>query len=175
MRPPPKSSHLAAAGTSYWIYCFLHSGVRCARRGARRNPSSLLPSPSLLLGPAVTGGGGGGNSDSDSSHMGPGAARRCASLLRRRRGLLRAALLPSSSSLHSLAPPRPSIRHRHGNRLRAPTKRAGAGQDGMFLKARPSGPDVPAHLLTPSCLAPVGLTAARYRLPGKQVLLLHYY
>lgn len=106
---PSESSHtLASAGTSYWMYCFLHSGVMCAERCSA---NFILPFPlHSHPGPAVTGGGGGGgggNSDSDSSPHGP------------RRG---AALLSSSAAaevslerpsrhlpppLHSPAPPRP--------------------------------------------------------------------
>lgn len=75
---PSESSHTAtAAGTSYWMYCFLHSGVMCAERCSA---NFILPSPlHSHPGPAATGGGGGGgNSDSDSSPHGP---RRGAALL----------------------------------------------------------------------------------------------
>lgn len=67
---PSESSHTpAAAGTSYWMYCFLHSGVMCAERCSA---NFILPfPPHSHSGPAVTGGGGGGNSDSDSSPHGP--------------------------------------------------------------------------------------------------------
>lgn len=74
---PSESSHTpAAAGTSYWMYCFLHSGVMCAERCSA---NFILPfPPHSHSGPAVTGGGGGGgNSDSDSSPHGP---RRCTAL-----------------------------------------------------------------------------------------------
>lgn len=69
---PSESSHTpAAAGTSYWMYCFLHSGVMCAER-CSANFILTFP-PHSRSGPAVTGGGsgGGGNSDSDSSPHGP--------------------------------------------------------------------------------------------------------
>lgn len=74
---PSESSHtLASAGTSYWMYCFLHSGVMCAERCSA---NFILPFPlHSHPGPAVTGGGGGGNSGSDSSPHGP---RRGAALL----------------------------------------------------------------------------------------------
>lgn len=63
----------AAAGTSYWMYCFLHSGVMCAERCSA---NFILPCPPHShQAPAATGGG--GNSVSDSSPHGP---RRCAEL-----------------------------------------------------------------------------------------------
>lgn len=77
---PSESSHSpAATGTSYWMYCFLHSGVMCAER-CSANFILTFP-PHFHSCPAVTGGGrdgGGGNSDSDSSPHGPrrGAALR---------------------------------------------------------------------------------------------------
>lgn len=73
---PSESSHTrAAAGTSYWMYCFLHSGVMCAERCSANFILTFLPHSHSC--PAVTGGGG-GNSDSDSSPHGPrrGAALR---------------------------------------------------------------------------------------------------
>lgn len=77
---PYESSHTpAAAGTSYWMYCFLHSGVMCAER-CSANFILTFPLHSHSC-PAVTGGsgdGGGGNNYSDSSPHGPrrGAALR---------------------------------------------------------------------------------------------------
>lgn len=72
--PSEPAPNPAAAGTSYWMYCFLHSGVMCAERCSA---NFILPCPPHSHpAPAATGGGG-GNCDSDSSPHGP---RRCAEL-----------------------------------------------------------------------------------------------
>lgn len=105
---PSKSSHSsAAAGTSYWIYCFLHSGVMCAERCSA---NFILPSPlHSYSGPAVTGGGGGGNSDSDSSPHGPrrGAALRFSPPPPPPRSPQ--SRPPAIFLLLSIAPPRPAL------------------------------------------------------------------
>lgn len=122
---PSESSHSpAAAGTSYWMYCFLHSGVMCAERCSA---NFILPSPPHShSGPAVTGGG--GNSDSDSSPHGPrrGAALRFSPPPPPPRSPQ--SRPPAIFLLLSIAPPLPappSIRHRHGNRLRRTVEKGG--------------------------------------------------
>lgn len=115
---PSESSHpTATAGTSYWMYCFLHSGVMCAERCSA---NFILPFPSHSHpGPAATGGGGGGNSDSDSSPHGPrrGTALRFSPPPPPPRSPQ--SRPPAIFLLLFIAPPRPAPRrHRHGNRLR---------------------------------------------------------
>lgn len=105
---PSESSHYpAAAGTSYWMYCFLHSGVMCAERCSA---NFILPSPPHSHSdPAVTGGGGGGNSDSDSSPHGPrrGAAMRFSPPPPPPRSPQ--SRPPAIFLLLSIAPPRPAL------------------------------------------------------------------